>query len=406
MNDDLLRNRMLAVASSTDDSDWSEVVSRAARVHAEREERRSWPRRRVLLVVLAGLAVLVVANTAFGLGRRLLDFVEGDPAPQPVKKELARGNEPPTGYTVEGHVLGPPRPPQPPLDLENARLAIARHTSVGPIYLWVAPSAGGGDCRLLQIPALPAGPGGQRPESVDCVGPPTPDRPIEIGTGGINVGGRSLSYACCRVGPDVARLELLLGDGTTMRVAVSKGYFFAELPLGESAANAGDPALAHPIREYRGFDTEDRLVARVPVPKLRPTPQPAEPYRTAITIQLKSGREASIEFARADGGAVCWRQVSPGGISGTCGRVPARALPIGLTGIGGPNVNQLVLLGGPVGSEIARVDLVYDDGSTERLPLRNGFILKQVDEDPRGRWPAKLVGRDETGRVIAEDAVR
>jgi hypothetical protein len=221
MNDDPLRNRLLAAASSIDDSDWLDVRRRAALIGAERHGRRGWSRRRLLIVALAALTLLLVANTAFGLGERLLEFVEGDPAPEPVRNELARGSEPPPRYTVEGHVLGEPRPVPPPVELENAHLAIARQTSVGPVYLWVAPTEGGGDCRLLQIPALSSGPGGQRPGSVNCHSAPTQERPIEIGWTGLNLRGRPLSYASGRVLPGIVRLELVLSDGATMRVPIS-----------------------------------------------------------------------------------------------------------------------------------------------------------------------------------------
>jgi hypothetical protein len=70
----------------------------------------------------------------------------------------------------------------------------------------------------------------------------------------------------------------------------------------------------------------------------------------------------------------------------------------------GVSRKQTVILHGPVGSDIERADLVWDDGTSERLPIQSGFVLKQID--PYGeRWPSKLVGRDEAGRVIAEDEV-
>jgi hypothetical protein len=72
---------------------------------------------------------------------------------------------------------------------------------------------------------------------------------------------------------------------------------------------------------------------------------------------------------------------------------------------GSPVDKRVVLLHGPVGSDIARVDLVWDDGTTERLRLENGFLMKEIHQ-AGDRRPAKLIGRDESGRVIAEEAVR
>jgi hypothetical protein len=48
---------------------------------------------------------------------------------------------------------------------------------------------------------------------------------------------------------------------------------------------------------------------------------------------------------------------------------------------------------------------VWSDATSERLKLENGFVLKQIDPDA-GRRPAKLVGRDASGHVVAEEAVR
>ena len=72
---------------------------------------------------------------------------------------------------------------------------------------------------------------------------------------------------------------------------------------------------------------------------------------------------------------------------------------------GSPVDERLVLLHGPVGSDIAQIDLVWDDGTSERLRLENGLVLKEID--PEGaRTPAKLVGRDASGQVVAEEDVR
>jgi hypothetical protein len=76
MNETLLRDRLLATVPAIDDADWLDIRRRARALGALRR------RNRRLLAVAAVLVILtaLVVNPALGIGERLLDFVEGDPA--------------------------------------------------------------------------------------------------------------------------------------------------------------------------------------------------------------------------------------------------------------------------------------------------------------------------------------
>jgi hypothetical protein len=390
MNETVLRERLLATVPALDDADWLDVRRRARAIEAPRR------RNRRLLAIAAALAVLtaLVVNPALGIGERLLEFVEGDPAPESVKEELRRQADHPP-LRVGHRVIERPKPPPP--DLVDARLAVALDSSVGPVYLWIAPTSGGGACTALEITALPPLPDGRPNTSGGCSSGPTVERRIDGGQGEARVGKRGLSYILGRVHPSIVRLKVALSDERVVPVRLVEGFFLAELPAKAT------------VVEYRGFDASGSLVERLRVPeRVRVPPstegwriRPIEPFRKAASIRLYSGRDARIEHARAEGGLLCWRNRWGEQMSTTCGPVPEDALPSMM--VSGTGKNQTVLLSGPVGSRVERVDLIWDNGDRERLAIQNGFVLKQID--PYGaRFPSKLVGRDRTGRVVADRA--
>jgi hypothetical protein len=413
MTDAVLRDRLLATVPALDDADWLEVHRRARAIEAPRR------RNRRLLAIAAALAVLtaLVVNPALGIGERLLEWAEGDPAPESVRKAF-RVHEP-TELRVGHRVFERPKPPPP--NLADAHLAVALDSSVGPVYLWVAD---GGECMLLEIEAVPDLPDGRPNAGGGCGSGPTAERPIDAGAGATRVDDAYFNHIQGRVRSNIARLEATLSDGRNVHLRLVDGFFVAELPASTLAEKIPgcepppEPPLAPTTREqqrdpastpcfvtaveYRGFDAKGRLVERFRFPT-PPGRRPIESFRKAVSIRLFSGREARIEYARAEGDQLCWRLRWGQQTSGSCGPVNRRRLPVGLM-FSGVGRKQTVILHGPVGSDIERIDLVWDDGTSERLPSASGFVLKQID--PYGeRWPSKLVGRDEAGRVIAEDEV-
>ena len=75
--------------------DWEEVLRRAEHTDGGTRPPVAFPRprgRRRAWYALAAAALLTVAvaNPAFGIGSRILEWFEGTPAPQHVKDDLAR----------------------------------------------------------------------------------------------------------------------------------------------------------------------------------------------------------------------------------------------------------------------------------------------------------------------------
>jgi hypothetical protein len=416
MNEAILRDRLLATVPELDDADWLDVRRRARAIEAPRR------RNRRLLAIAAVLAILtaLVVNPALGIGERLLDFIEGDPAPEEVRQSMRRAI--PYGRFVLGRPVirfqGTPPP-----EVPRAHLAVRLDSSVGPVYLWVAP-AGGGACISLEIANRPRRPGG-----AGCDPAPTRETPLaNFHPGGTSrVGENALNLVYGRVLSGVVRLEADLSDGRVAELRLVEGFFLAELPVyrlaerstgcqrdpasfyarerGEEPADPKEVSCSVVPTEFRGFDANGRLLMRHEgTPIFDPTTAPPEPYRPATSIRLRSGR-----FVRIDAGGGCWRVVWDTGLlnlhsGGSCSSVERRDLPSRML-YGGPVEKKLVLLHGPVGSDIARVELVWSDATSERLKLENGFVLKEIDPDAKRR-PARLVGRDESGRVVAEEAVK
>jgi hypothetical protein len=307
------------------------------------------------------------------------------------------------------------------VDLADAHLAVALDSSHGPVYLWVDPTIGGGTCTLLEVVEAPDPPPGLPRGGVRCGSGPPATRPIEGGESAVRVEGGHLNLMRGQVHPGIARLEVELSDGRVVPIRLVERFFLAELPVGTLAERVPgcsapemppsifstrpmpkqDPAevlCLVTVVEYRGFDTSGALIERYRVPKPK-WHRPLEPFREALSRRLFSGREARIEYARAERGTLCWRLTWGGQSSGTCGPVSRESLPSAMSS--GTGENQTVILYGPVGSDIARVHLVWDDGSSEPMPVENGFAFKQVD--PYGkRFPSKLVGRDEAGQIVRE----
>jgi hypothetical protein len=69
---------------------------------------------------------------------------------------------------------------------------------------------------------------------------------------------------------------------------------------------------------------------------------------------------------------------------------------------GGPPEAILILVG-PAGSEVAKLELLYEDGRVATVPLHDGWALYEVARRDyvAGQRPQFLIGRDTTGKEIA-----
>jgi hypothetical protein len=107
-------------------------------------------KRVVLIAVAAATAALLVAPS-FGIGGRVLDLIQGEPAPPAVQKSFAGSNaarkQMYTFAAGAGRALHDRFSPVIP---GEARGVAAIETADGPIYLWVAPTEDGRQCWIVQ----------------------------------------------------------------------------------------------------------------------------------------------------------------------------------------------------------------------------------------------------------------
>lgn len=383
--------------------DWADVleragVSRAApgqprgtaalRRAAAEFGRRRGPRRSRAALAAAAAVVLVFAGTAYALAR---EFLIGEPAPAEVREQAALLNE------VKGELI--PRVHQRPrIRVEETRLAASVVASTGPVYLWVAPTESGGYCLFQQIVGteLPQGrPNlrggcGRRNDTIDSALSVTRVRP-----------GHLLTLAYGRVDRRVERLEAEV-SGRIRTVPVTDGYFLFELPRASDGGLSGV--------ELIGYDGSGREVARrrhsVPFEFFRPRPSvDVSRERPLLEIETRVTKQPIRLYVVERDGERCTVLVSPGGTGSGCGRrrPDPHEIDVAPTQIGSASTGML-LLWGEVGSEIRALELRFEDGRVERLPLAGHYTLYQVDraDFAAGRRPIVLIGRSDDGDVVSE----
>lgn len=353
---------------------------------AESPHRR---RSRWLVLATAAAAVLVGAATAYALAR---EYLVGDPAPPGVKEQAALLNE------VKGELI--PRVHEGPrIRVEETRLAASLEASTGLVYLWVAPTDRGDYCLFSQVVGTEL-PNGRPNLSGGCR---RGSAPVDSTFSGTRVrDGRWLPLIYGRVDPRVQQLQVIVKD-KTLDVPLTGRFFLFELP---GVADGEQPDI-----EVVGRDASGNELARRKhgVPDAFGTHPPQEidlsrekPLLEVLTRRTK--KPLRLYLVERDGRR-CDVLDGPGGTSAGCGGGPPgpREIPIGPTQIG-TAPRGMLLLWGEVGRAITRLELHFEDGRVERLPLVEQFTLYQVD--PRdfaaGRRPVALIGRDESGEVVAK----
>ncbi len=139
---DVLESHLERLVNPIDDSDWLDVQRRV----------RGMRRPRRVIAFAAGIAAAaVLAVPAFGVGGRLLDLIDGSPAPPEVKTYFAADNQSRqqlfAAAAAAGQVL---RDRYAQVSPEGARGIAAIESADGPIYLWAAPTTDGRQCWLIQ----------------------------------------------------------------------------------------------------------------------------------------------------------------------------------------------------------------------------------------------------------------
>jgi hypothetical protein len=360
------------------------VARRALRAKIGGRKRLTRPR--VLLACAILAAAGVTAASASGLGDRVREFVAGEPAPRPVQQQFDLLSRRKAVVPWLQH------DPRSNAIASKAEGVLAIETSVGPVYLWVAPTAGGGECHLLDIATLPVPRG-----SLSCG--PLPVRLDHVPRSSVRetrVGDRYLRLLHGRVAQDVASVEVRFTNGERATISTAKGFFLRELTGDE------EPKLLI-ARDNDGRELGRHSHRRLFVgPSYMP--KPTGPYRTVIEIETSWGYPMTFSVAPGASGTVCtetrYRSMRAGG----CGRrhVDDDAIRVGIgmwneTEDGKP----IVKLEGSVGRSIERLEVEYRDGTRVEVPVVEGYVLFELS---REREPKQLVGFAADGSVVARRA--
>jgi hypothetical protein len=362
------------------------VARRALRAKIGGRKRLTRPR--VLLACAILAAAGVTAASASGLGDRVRDFVAGEQAPRPVQQQFDLWSRRKAVVPWLQH------DPRSNAIASKAEGVLAIETSVGPVYLWVAPTAGGGECHLLDIAALPVPHG-----SLSCG--PQPVRLDHVPRSGVRetrVGDRYLRLLHGRVAQDVASVEVRFTNGERATISTAKGFFLRELTGDEEP----ELLIARDVdgRELGRHSHRPLLVGPAQMPK------PTGPYRTLISIETSWGYPMTFSVAPGENGTVCTETRYRGMRTVSCGRrrVDDDAIRVG---IGVWNENEdgkpLIKVEGSVGRSIKRLELQYRDGGRVEVPIVEGYVLHEL---PKDRPPKKLIGFDADGSVVATRAFR
>jgi len=350
-------------------------------------------RRRPLLVALAILLAGLAAGTALGLGDRILDLFSGKPAPHGVKKQFGRlFEDEPSIIPAFGFAPG--------VIISKLHGVLAIRTSAEPIVLWAAPTRSGTVCFHFQFVDPKTGRGFSGGIIGGC-GPfvfPRGAPALANIDSGTSPSGARVPFVWGVAKKGVARVELRLSGNVVKRTRVFEQFFAVPLP---SAAILDEVvalnARGAEIGRWRP-DTSPR--------KQRPQPVLTGDYRRVARIE-SHGRTFTLSAAPATGGGHCLALTSErnGGRSGSEGCPPLSRGPIGNVLPGEHRVPKpaVAYFYGWVGENVAQLQLRYEDGASDDIPITKTFVLYVVPRahEQRGHRPAELVAGNASGRIIA-----
>jgi hypothetical protein len=371
----------LAAARNGAKARLAHLVEREASATARR--RRRVPRRRWFLIAAAVVLAALVAAPALGLRHEFINFFESKPAPEPVRLQFARMD-----------VGAPPGMETNVIAGETRRVMSARIDGKEHV-LYVAPTPEGGFC--LEWTDASGGCWADRSEYerkrmlIGGTWSLAQSGPVEYVP---NVSGEVIA-------PGTDRVQVEYQDGTADDVhlvwvskPIDAGFFFFEVPkdhrvaghaaIGLVARNADGDAIA---REHFDYPYLRKRVL--------PNPQTGLPQgvltsqkRQLISLTNEQGRRIGLWTAPSVNGGIChWLTIDgrPARFQ-SCPPQGAAALPahrpIGLTLLPG---SAPIIVFGPVGSNVATVELQYQDGEQARLHPVEGWVLAQIPSGHYGR---------------------
>jgi hypothetical protein len=336
--------------------------------------RRRRPTRRTL-VLLSFVAAAILAGAAYAVVHKL---VVGDPAPQEFREQPAL-----FGHSAE--LIPVPHPDDP--QLEKAHVAAVLDSSVGTIYLFASPNARG-ICGSIWREG-DRGYQGRLNISSFC-------GPTEESTYMASFDKPNLFAG--HAGDKVARVAVRVAD-RIIAVPLTGRWFFAELP--------------GPADEFLSYDANGQQVEKRAFhwhfPRGRqgfaPIPHQVTHALEVAQIEARGGERISLFVAKANDGGYCQivrsdRRPSNRG----CSVAVPKPHELGVSGMNfGGAPGGVLLLVGPTGSQITTLELLYQDGRVDPIPLHDGWALYEVvpARYAQGHRPEKLIARDANGQTVA-----
>jgi len=359
-----------------------DAAPNGAREHARSRLRaavaRHRRRRRRELVAVVFVAAAIVAGAAYGVVREL---VIGDPPPEEVKRALAR-------FGHEAELIPYPRPED--SRVEDARVAAVLESSVGPAYLFSVPNARA-LCGWVWIEGQRGYQG--RPDMSGVCGS---SRETFFAVSRQPVDGQLVQLLAGKASDEVERVTVRFGE-RAVDIPLTGRWFFAEL--------AEEPTAL--VTYNVAGRVVDEHEIRLPPSQIAPAPQPhpAGQARKVAEISARDSEVIVLEVAPASDGGYCMTVHSdrrrP---NGGCSVPKPRPREIGVSAMNfGGAPGGVLLLVGSVGSDIATLELRYENGRVAPVPLGEGWALFEVEHADyvEGRRPVSLAGRDTSGREIA-----
>jgi hypothetical protein len=400
----VIRARFDAVANSSDDRDWDDVLARARGMEARsnRSVRRPAFRRRVpaRAVLVAAVVALGAAVTAVALGwpRTFIDFFSSPPAPTKVKNWFDYEN-----------VTAPPGMNPQAIPGQARRITTARFDEGGPTEheLYLAPRRGGGFCYLWTNADGGCAPA-ENPEATaesHAAGP--------LGLTWFGADYPLVADGFVRIGA-TQTVEARFADGATATIPVSwvsapiDAGFFA-YPVPSEHRNRADP-----LQSVVALNEAGEAIGEE---SFRPSGPPSPP---SSTQKLPDGKKAllpgdadiararEVFSFRASDGAHFYLWVVPLTRGGECyvdneNEVCRPTVPVFSGGLYGGAGR--ILFFGQARPEVATVELHYQNGESERLTPIDGFVLQKITlrHHKRGNRLVAAVAVDRSGKSIVTE---
>jgi hypothetical protein len=205
-----LAQELRAFIPTNDDSDWGDVQRRSRHYRARRV-----PRRARVLLVAATIGLAIVAVPATGLGGRIIDLFTGESAPAEIEALFAQAE------------IGAPPGMAPGVIADDVHKLMSVQTPAGrSATLWVAPTESGGWCTWVQREGEPVkgGPG--------CTTAGVAPEPVDWALNGLPESGEGSPLLYGRADADVTSIEVVLDNGDTSALSLTKGFFLYGIPEG------------------------------------------------------------------------------------------------------------------------------------------------------------------------------